>query len=354
MNAGPSTEPGLFFSRFLIKEWAIKKYINKWTNEDFSKVIDGNPEVEDVVIAGEGNMNYTLRLRLSNGKSLIAKQSPPFCSKFPTIPAPEERIFSEFQFFEIVNKSIQLKKYSPQIFQIVKEENLVFMEDLGSATDFEFLFERVPNKDITDNTLKELSLYLKNLHNLEVKKSSQFKNLNMRNLNHAYIFKLPFEAQNDAIDLDTITVGLQAEALKYKEDHAIKNAALELGKVYYQDTNTLIQGDFYPRSWVTTSKGLFVIDSEFSFFGVPEFDLSVFLAHMLMCGKFSRTLKSLKEEYGDFDEELAAKLIAVEVFRRVMFVSQLPLIDSLIFKKELLAMSKNALLSGELSQFRDI
>lgn len=332
----------------------MKSYINKWTNEQFSKILDGNPAVKEITVAGEGNMNYTLRLHLTDGQSLIAKQSPPFCSKFPTIPAPEERIFSELQFFECANTSSFLKNYSPKIFQVVNEKNLVIMEDLGSATDFEFLYDQDSKKDINDEKLNELCLYLKNLHELKIDKSSRFENMNMRNLNHAYIFKLPFEADNDAIDLNTVTEGLQAVALKYKEDPLLKQAALELGKIYYKNTETLIHGDFYPRSWVTTKKGLFVIDSEFAFFGVPEFDLSVFLAHMLMCGKYNRTLETLKKNYGKFDESLTAKLVAVEVFRRIMFVSQLPLIDSLSFKEELLKMSKTALLSGNISHLRDV
>lgn len=332
----------------------MKKFINEWSNEEFSEILKGHPEVKSIAIAGEGNMNYTLRLQLADGSSLIAKQSPPFCSKFPSIPAPSERIFSELNFFELANTSNYLKKYSPKILQVIEEENLVIMEDLGSAKDFEFLYEQDPAKDISDETLKELSLYLKELHSLKIEKKSHFKNINMRHLNHAYIFKLPFEAENDAIDLDSVTPGLQAATLKYKEDDLLKKAASELGEIYYKNTNSLIQGDFYPRSWVTTPKGLFVIDSEFAFFGVPEFDLSVFLAHMLMCGKFERTLKVIKENYGPFDEALTTKLVGIEVFRRIMFVSQLPLKNSLVFKESLMQMSKDAILAGNITHLKDV
>lgn len=332
----------------------MKKYINEWSRERFTTILEGNPVVESVKVAGEGNMNYTLRLALADGHSVIAKQSPPYCSKFPSIPAPAERIFSELQFFELANTSLKLKKYSPKILQVIEEENLVIMEDLGNAKDFEFLYDQDPSKDISDETIKELTLYLKNLHNLEIEESKHFENINMRNLNHAYIFKLPFEAENDAIDLDSVTEGLQAVALKFKEDELLKKTASELGEVYFKNTTSLIQGDFYPRSWVTTEKGLFVIDSEFAFFGIPEFDLSVFLAHMLMCGKFNKTLKIVKENYGDFDEELTAKLIGVEVLRRILFVSQLPLKNSLVFKTALLDMSKDALLSGKMSHLQDV
>ena len=51
----------------------------------------GGRDVTSVSIAGEGNMNVTLRVTLAAGdskESIIVKQSRPFVAKYDSIPAP--------------------------------------------------------------------------------------------------------------------------------------------------------------------------------------------------------------------------------------------------------------------------
>jgi 5-methylthioribose kinase len=65
-------------------------------------------------------------------------------------------------------------------------------------------------------------------------------------------------------------------------DQELKTAAEKLGKLYFESTRTLIHGDYYPISWIETNKGLFVIDPEFGFLGLPEIDVGIFLAQILL------------------------------------------------------------------------
>src|SRR3954447_12080363 len=49
--------------------------------------------------AGEGNMNLTLRATLSDGRSVIVKQSRPWVEKYDFIDAPWDRALSELRFY---------------------------------------------------------------------------------------------------------------------------------------------------------------------------------------------------------------------------------------------------------------
>ena len=142
------------------------KYINEWNNNEFSEHLSKFTSIKEKVliskIAGEGNMNFTYRLSLSENKTVIIKQSPSFCAKFPTIPAPPKRIFSEKTYFELANTSEKLAKSTPDLLGFDPDLNILYMEDLGEGQDFENIYSC--NADsITDAQLEHLVLYLKDI-----------------------------------------------------------------------------------------------------------------------------------------------------------------------------------------------
>ena len=49
-------------------------------------------ETSSIRPAGDGNMNTVKRALLSNGTSLLLKQAFPFVKKYPSIPAPADRL----------------------------------------------------------------------------------------------------------------------------------------------------------------------------------------------------------------------------------------------------------------------
>ena len=226
------------------------------------------------------------------------------------------------------------------------------MEDLGEGRDFESIYSQ-KSDCISNSEIEYLIKYLKELHNLNIPQDLAFKNKEMRQLNYDYIFKLPFDESINAIDLDTVTPGLQDLSLNYR-NHVSAGAAKVLGEVYWEDSSCLIHGDFYPKSWMKTEDGLYIIDPEFGFLGRPEIDLGFFLAHMLFGGQFERTFKLVKNHYGDFDEHLVAQFCAVEVLRRILFVAQLPIRNDLNWKKNLLDMCTEALHSRNIYGLEDI
>ncbi len=334
----------------------MTKFINNWSSSDFEihmrELLGQTTKVEEFKIAGDGNMNFTYRLKFEDKNSVIIKQSPPYCARFPDIPAPEDRIISEFKYYELATKDEYLAKHSPELLGLDKEQKIAYISDLGTATDFEYLYAQ--EEKVDKETCHKLVRYLVSLHKLGMPTSKEFDNLDMRKLNHEYIFELPFLAKDNAIDLDAVTPGLASAAQDIKNDVVLRAASIELGELYFQKTRTLIHGDYYPMSWIKTEKGLFIIDPEFAFFGLPEIDLGVFLAHMVLSNNFEVALNAVKEIYGPCDFQLVAKFCAVEVIRRITYVSQLPLVNNLAFKKDLLTRSSITLKTGEIENYENI
>lgn len=334
----------------------MPNFINQWTTGDFDRHMAGclgsTKKVDSIKVAGDGNMNFTYRLTFTDKQSVIVKQSPPYCARFPDIPAPEERILSEFKYYDLIAKNRFLADHSPALLGLDEHKKIAYISDLGEATDFEFLYKQ--EKKLDQKTSEKLVEYLAKLHRIKIPKDIEFINFKMRELNHAYIFDLPFAGNFDAIDLDNITPGLLAVVKDVIDDQNLKQSAHDLGQFYFKNNRTLIHGDYYPMSWIETEKGLFVIDPEFGFLGLAQIDLGVFLAHMLLSNNYRTALNTLNSVYGAYDIELVAKFAAVEIIRRITYVSQLPLINSLSFKKELLLKSAKVLKTGDIEIYEKL
>lgn len=299
-------------------------------------------EAHDVVVyaekPGEGNMNYTLRVKTEIGKSLIIKQARSYVEKYPSIPAPEERILVESKFYATISKDVFLKIHTPKILFTDPENHILVMEDLGEASDYSSLYKKGNTLSILDARI--CAVFITQLHNNFKKKTEVDLMLNekLKALNHEHIFVYPFLEEN-GLDLDNITTGLQASSLIYKKDDTLKQVAINLGKVYLSNSDTLIHGDYYPGSWLNTKQGLMVIDPEFAFYGKPEFDLGVLFAHLYLAQQPNEVMETFEAYYkknNGFNEVLFNKFIGIEIIRRIIGLAQLPLDLSLLEKEELL------------------
>lgn len=287
--------------------------------------------------AGEGNMNYTLRVR-SNFRSFILKQSRPYVEKYPQVPAPVERALVEAKFYETIQQDVRLYDYTPELVAKDPENYLIQLEDLGSSEDFSFLYQK--EKDIKVEEIKELAEFLSILHgefNSE-KITPNIPNRDMRALNAEHIFNYPFLEEN-GFNLDDVSPGLQEIAMSYKTDAAFKARVGELSKYYLEDGPTLLHGDFYPGSWLQTIRGVKVIDPEFGFFGIPEFDLSVWIAHFHMAEQAQTSIDQILTNYefsSNLNTDVLEALVGVEIMRRLIGLAQLPLSLDLAEKEGLL------------------
>lgn len=281
--------------------------------------------------AGEGNMNLVLRVKTKH-RSVILKQSKTYVRKYRQINAPINRIEIERAYYSLIDTNSVLKRLSPKVLAFLPESNLLILEDLGEGSDFSFLYNGKFTLEL--EILKGLSYYLNALHGLEVKAFPD--NSAMKILNHEHIFNFPFALDN-GFDLDSVQPGLQELSIKYKEDKELKVALIKLGNRYLATGNTLLQGDFYPGSWLKVEDGLKIIDPEFGFMGDNEFDLGVLFAHF----DLAQQPESLKKEFLNayqhpYTTTLLDQFQGAEILRRLIGIAQLPVSLTLAQKKSLL------------------
>ena len=293
---------------------------------------------------GEGNMNFTLRVK-TDERSFIIKQSRDYVEKYPQVAAPAERALREAEFYQLIAGESQLKEKMPQLLGVDHRNHVLKLEDLGNGVDYTFLYEK--DKHLEDSELKEIVTFAARLHqsiNINTTRE-RLTNRNMRKLNHEHIFIYPY-LENNGLDLDEILPGLKKIGDSFKKDRILKKAVEKLGQRYLEDGNTLLQGDYFPGSWLKTKDGLKIIDPEFCFFGDVEFEIGVMLAHLKMAEQPEATVKKALNIYKDLssiDEELCRKFMAIEILRRILGLAQLPLSLDLEERKTLIEESRRIL-----------
>ncbi|MBU2995956.1 phosphotransferase [Cellulophaga baltica] len=301
------------------------------------KWLNNNESIKSVEKPGEGNMNFTLRV-ITNQRSFILKQSRDYVEKYPQVAAPTERALREAEFYELIQTVPQLKEMMPNLMNLDKQNNVMLMEDLGSGKDYSNLYEE--GKYILEEDLYTVIDFISKLHTSITTETTDKKitNRKMRELNHEHIFIYPYLDDN-GINLDDILPGLQKHATLLKQDEKLKSNVLELGKLYLEDGNILLHGDYFPNSWLKTKSEVKIIDPEFCFFGFAEFEIGVTIAHLKMAKQSDEIVKKALKLYKDkcsLDDQLAEKFTAIEIIRRIIGLAQLPLEIGLEKRVELL------------------
>lgn len=294
---------------------------------------------------GDGNMNYTLRVR-THDRTLIVKQARPYVEKYPQIPAPAERAVIEGRFYQKIGPFATLSGLMPELIGMDEVANILVLEDLGTASDYTFLYQTRQKLSLSE--VEALTQYIAQLHQLTYQESADetFANRAMRALNHEHIFNYPF-LENNGFDLDAVTKGLQMVSMAYKVDEGLKKTIAELGQIYLADGHCLLHGDYYPGSWLKTANGVKIIDPEFCFYGSPAFDLGVMVAHLMMSQQSEDVIRHVFQTYGTIrNPQLVDQFTGVEIMRRLIGLAQLPLSLSLLDKEELLETAYELIMKG--------
>ena len=295
--------------------------------------LNRNEQVVAIEQAGEGNMNLVLRIQ-TNERSFIIKQSRPWVEKYPQIPAPEDRLLVEVAFYEAVRPFPVIAGHMPALMAVDQPNRIAQFEDLGAASDFTVIYE---TPDSITAHLPALCQWLSALHagSFSDTTRSALQNQAMRALNHEHIFHFPL-VEDNRFDLDAIVPGLQEEGDRLKRDYRFTDTVTELGKRYLhagsRKRDVLLHGDYYPGSWLHTEQGVRILDPEFCFFGDAEFDVGVFMAHMLLAGCPETIVYAILDHYTpprSFTQTMAFQYAGVEIMRRLIGVAQLPLQSSL-------------------------
>ena len=314
-------------------------------------VIKQGEQVIRVEKAGQGNMNLTLRVWLNHdrhSRTVIVKQSRPWVEKYDFIPAPWDRALVEAAFYQSVRHHPEIQSQMPRFLGVDEPSRTLVLEDLGEGRDLSSAYQ---THHVGENDIATVARYLRALHDTDYADTSMLlTNQAMRELNHAYIFDLPLKSI-DLPALDKFEVGLGAAAKRLTGDVAYCKAVKQTGDRYlasrFADAGAcLLHGDCFPGSWISTPRGLFVIDPEFCFFGDPEFDVGVVIAHLALARCDIAHARSLVANYArPLDPNRLSAYAAIEVMRRLIGVAQLPLPSDKPFRVELLLRSHAAMLN---------
>lgn len=278
--------------------------------------LETGERVTNAEIAGQGNMNYIVRV-ITEVRTFILKQARPWVEKYPEIAAPFDRALIEAEFYRLV-RGTPAADCMPTLYWDDEEARILCLEDLGALGDFTNVYDGTP---IRGEELGQLCRLLSVLHS----SSSDLANREMRALNHFHIFVLPFQPDN-GVDLDQVTPGLQAYAETIRENLLLGRRASELGRCYFSEAGFLLHGDYFPGSWLRGRAGVKVIDPEFGFGGPREFDLGVMFAHLHISGMTDvRASLNSYAHWKDLDESLVSGFAGVEILRRLLGVAQLPI-----------------------------
>ncbi len=312
-------------------------------------ILEANDSVVKTEKAGEGNMNFTMRVH-TNQRTIILKQSRPWVEKYPDIKAPWDRVMREARFYELIKDHPQVASLTPEFYDLDPISRIIAIEDLGEARDFTDLYQGM---QLTPDNIKALSHWLGALHSISFDETSRnsLTNRDMRELNHEHIFHYPL-IRNNGLDLNGITDGLSEAANRLINDVEYVEAVEELGQFYLEDGPTLLHGDFFPGSWLKTRGGIMIIDPEFSFFGGSEYEIGVMLAHFILAQQNYELITQFVHRYRfsvDISLVKTLKITGAEIMRRLIGVAQLPLSYGLKKKVSLLETSHTLVLHPEKS-----
>ena len=290
--------------------------------------------------AGGGNMNLTLRVTPTGGRSFIVKQARPWVEKYPHIPAPFERTLVEAAFYETVCGDALVAGRMPALLRVDREHHVLVLEDVGAAGDFTPVYAA---GGMPSEAVGALLDWLEHLGAVTVPTGRRaiFANRAMRALNHEHMFRFPLIEAN-GLDLDAITPGLRAAANELARDRAYCDAVAALGKRYLADGEALVHGDYFPGSWLKASDGVRIIDPEFCFLGDPEFDCGILAAHLIIapCDAVALDMVAASAHARGLDVALMAAYSGVEIMRRLIGVAQLPMTSGIDRKRTLLQRSR--------------
>ncbi len=325
-------------------------------------VLAEGERVDSLTVAGEGNMNRTLRIEIADKnnrqRSLIVKQSHPWVERYPEIAAPWDRVLGEAKFYGLTSASKKIASRMPRLVEVDPEARVLVLEDRGDRGDYASLYR---GEQLTSLEAETIADWLSDLHatTFPAQFHEGLADRGMRELNHEHLFRFPLDPSN-GLDLDTITLGLADEARRLANDKTYVVRVAALGATYLQGPQSgdvLLHGDFFPGSWLRTDSGPMVIDPEFAFFGPAEFDFGVLLGHLYLASQESSVHEMVLNTYrpsASFDWHLTLGFCAAEIMRRLIGVAQLPLTLGLKEKQRLLALSHQLITSSTPLQTPDL
>jgi len=120
-----------------------------------------NESIKAIEVPGEGNMNFTIRIKTSE-RSFIIKQSRGYVEKYPQVSAPIDRALREAEFYQLISKDDTLSQKMPKLKGVDKDNHVLNLEDLGNGIDYTFLYQN--GKVIDVDELEQIMSFMAQLH----------------------------------------------------------------------------------------------------------------------------------------------------------------------------------------------
>lgn len=326
---------------FLFKENLsdIERYLKDW------RFISEDDTLLELKKPGDGNMNYVLRAIFKHSESIIIKQSRPWVEKYPQFEAPIIRNVVERTFLDLVQLDERLSEHTPRVIGFDASSNILVTQDIRKSKDLSRVYKR--GEVVTNSEITQVVDYANNL--LTITNTATFPtNVDMRKLNHHHIFDLPFKVGN-GFNLDEIQNGLQDISTICTSDSELTRKVNDLGNVYMSQGKHLVHGDLYPGSILETEECLYIIDPEFSFIGPSEWDIAIFIAHLMLAQipkeQVHFTIDSFQKP-ASFNQLQFCGFIGTEIIRRLIGLAQLPLELKLEEKEQLLREATSLIKQG--------
>ncbi|HMO26795.1 MAG TPA: hypothetical protein PKB10_11040, partial [Tepidisphaeraceae bacterium] len=219
-----------------------------------------------IEIAGQGNMNLTLRAEITGPsavRSLVVKQSRPWVEKYDSIAAPWDRALVEARFYDVTRNIPAVANRMPKLIAVEYDARALILEDLGPSSDLTSVYQ---SHELDDAVIDELADYLRALHDeTHGKPAADLANRDMRQLNHAHQYVIPLDPDCPVL-LEQLEPGLSAAAKTLREDHSYRRRVDDTAHRYLADGQCLLHGDFFFGRFLRTTRGVMVIDPEICYF----------------------------------------------------------------------------------------
>ena len=202
----------------------------------------------------DGLLNFTYRIFLKEGPSVILKYYPPFIATLPDIPLSSSRAFFERQALKKLPNVLECS-HTPMFIDGTKDINI--MEDKGKLPSLQLQH--------TPQLIQDIAIWLGKLHesapHFTAKEKQSWKNKNIQESRH----------ENQYKHLASIITNPVAQKHLY-----------ELGEFLQESGFCPIMGDLWPSSILIQDDTFFVIDWEFSHYGRPLQDVAHLCAHLVL------------------------------------------------------------------------
>lgn len=215
---------------------------------------------------------------------LLVWQARPWDERAPDRPMPRDRILVEARYYKTLESNVQLATWSPKLIGSDAESGILAAEDLGRGT----MDDIGPRTPLEVDVFAALLRYLSLLHRLPTPTWPVLNNPAMR--------------------------GLRAErTFRVDAAHPLHAPLLDLADAYLAGADCLVHGDFQPACWVRGTRGPKVFGARWAHLGKAEFDLGVFLAHLVARGQAIRGRQVMSAIWGD--PELVFGFAGAELLR---------------------------------------